>query len=89
MPAKGETARPDIRSREYLILSVEHIASNNYQAGTGAKSQYANRFSCIRKSIRWYPGRQFNSTPCALPGVQTAVSRGRQAKPSILTRWAG
>ena len=76
IPARGEAARPDIGSREYLILSVDHVASNNYQAGTGAKSHYENRFSCIRKSIRWYPGRQFNSTPCALPGVQTAIVTG-------------
>lgn len=76
VPARGVAARADIRSREYLILSVDHVASNNYQAGTGAKSHYENRFSCIRKSIRWYPGRQFNSTPCALPGVQTAIVTG-------------
>ena len=76
MPARGEAARPDIGSREYLILSVDHVASNNYQAGTGAKSHYENRFTCIRKSIRWYPGRWFNSTPCALPGVQTAIVTG-------------
>ena len=76
IPARGEAARPDIGSREYLILSVDHVASNNYQAGTGAKSHYENRFRCIRKSIRWYPGRQFNSTPCALPGVQTAIVTG-------------
>lgn len=76
IPARGEAARPDIGSREYLILSVDHVATNNYQAGTGAKSHYENRFCCIRKSIRWYPGRHFNSTPCALPGVQTAIVTG-------------
>jgi type VI secretion system secreted protein VgrG len=75
-PARGEEARPSIAPRKYLILSVEHTASNNYQAGPGAKSHYENSFVCVRKSIRWRPGRHYHSTPCPDPGPQTAIVVG-------------
>jgi type VI secretion system secreted protein VgrG len=68
--------RRGIGDRRYLILAVDHEASNNYQAGAGAPSQYENRFTCVRKNIRWRPGPSYNSEPCANPGIQTAIVVG-------------
>ena len=68
--------RASIGNRAYLILEVRHTASNNYQAGPGAPSQYTNTFTCIRSTVRWRPGRGYNSTACANPGLQTAIVVG-------------
>lgn len=76
VPKRGEPAQPSIRDRDYLILSVDHDASNNYQAGPGAPSHYENMFRCVRKDIQWRPGRYYNSKPCTYPGVQTAIVVG-------------
>ncbi|NRR34145.1 type VI secretion system tip protein VgrG, partial [Oxalobacteraceae bacterium] len=75
-PEQGEDIKPGIGARDYLILSVEHNASNNYPAGPDGKSEYTNTFVCIRRDIRWRPGRHHNSEPCANPGVQTAIVVG-------------
>lgn len=75
-PKRGEPAQPSIRDRDYLILSVDHEASNNYQAGPGAPSHYENTFQCVRKDIQWRPGRHYNSQPCTYPGIQTAIVVG-------------
>ncbi|MBY0238817.1 MAG: type VI secretion system tip protein VgrG, partial [Burkholderiaceae bacterium] len=69
----GERSRAE---RNYLILSVEHHASNNYQDGRHAQSHYTNHFTCIRLERRWAPGRGYHSTPCLDPGVQTAIVAG-------------
>ncbi|MBJ7308833.1 type VI secretion system tip protein VgrG [Rugamonas sp. CCM 8940] len=74
--AQGEGMKPDVGSRDYLILSVEHSASNNYPAGPDGKSEYQNTFVCIRRDIRWRPGRRHNSEACPNPGVQTAIVVG-------------
>ncbi|MFS2016555.1 type VI secretion system Vgr family protein [Massilia sp. CT11-108] len=76
VPKRGEPAQPSIRDRDYLILSVDHEASNNYQAGPGAPSHYENSFRCVRKDIQWRPGRHYNSKPCTYPGIQTAIVVG-------------
>ncbi|GAB3410918.1 type VI secretion system tip protein VgrG [Massilia agilis] len=68
--------RHSIAGRDYLILALDHEASNNYLAGRGAASHYENRFTCIRKDIHWRPGPNYNSEPCANPGVQTAIVVG-------------
>jgi type VI secretion system secreted protein VgrG len=75
-PRRDEPAKPSIRNRHYLILSVDHEASNNYQAGPGAPSHYENTFLCVRKDILWRPGRHYNSRPCTYPGIQTAIVVG-------------
>jgi type VI secretion system secreted protein VgrG len=64
VPKRGEPAKPSIRDRDYLILCVDHEASNNYQAGPGAPSNYENTFRCVRRDIQWRPGRHYNSQPC-------------------------
>jgi len=68
--------RRSIDDRFYLILSVDHEAANNYQAGPGAPSHYENRFTCIRKDIRWRPGRNYNSEPPTYMGLHTAIVVG-------------
>jgi type VI secretion system secreted protein VgrG len=68
--------RGSIGDREYLILTVRHEASNNYQAGPGAPSHYKNTFTCVRSSMRWRPGLHYNSKPCTNPGLQTAIVVG-------------
>jgi len=68
--------RRSIENRFYLILAVDHEAANNYQAGPGASPHYENRFTCIRKDIRWRPGRNFNSEPGTYMGLHTAIVVG-------------
>jgi type VI secretion system secreted protein VgrG len=75
-PKRGEPAKPSIRFRHYLIVSVDHEASNNYQAGPGAPSHYENTFRCVRMDIPWRPGHNYNSQPCTYPGIQTAIVVG-------------
>ncbi|MEW6760692.1 MAG: type VI secretion system tip protein TssI/VgrG [Pseudomonadota bacterium] len=65
-----------IEDRYYLILSADHEVSNNYQAGPSALSLYKNRFSCIRKDIRWRPGLHYNSEPATYMGLHTATVVG-------------
>lgn len=73
---RGQAREDDLGKREYLVLSVEHRASNNYQAGPAAPSYYDNSVVCVRKDMRWYPGRGYNSAPCIVAGVQTALVVG-------------
>jgi type VI secretion system secreted protein VgrG len=72
----GEAPPENIALREYLVLSVTHTASNNYQAGPAAASRYANTFRCIRKSVPWRPGRGHNSVQPVVSGVHTAIVVG-------------
>lgn len=76
VPKRGEPAKPSIRDRHYLILAVDHEASNNYQAGPNAPSNYENTFRCVRRDIQWRPGRHYNSQPCIYHGIQTAIVVG-------------
>ncbi|PKB13781.1 type VI secretion system Vgr family protein [Janthinobacterium sp. 64] len=61
---------------EYLILSVRHQASNNYQQGNHATSHYSNTFTCIERAVPWRPGRNFHSREPKIYGVQTATVVG-------------
>ncbi len=69
----GSAAGPQ---RKYLITSVRHFATNNYQDGHGAVSQYKNDINCIVQSIPWRPGRGFQSVTPKIYGVQTALVVG-------------
>lgn len=62
--------------REYLILSVRHHASNNYHDGQSTVSEYSNRFTCMRKDIRWRPQLGMHSQETRIFGVQTATVVG-------------
>jgi type VI secretion system secreted protein VgrG len=68
--------RSSIGDRYYLILSADHEISNNYQAGPSAPSHFENRFTCIRRDIRWRPGRDYNSEPVIYTGLHTAIVTG-------------
>ncbi|MBZ2207612.1 type VI secretion system Vgr family protein [Massilia soli] len=68
--AKGTAAQ------KYLITSVRHEATNNYQDGRDAVSSYSNEMTCIAHNLPWRPGRGFNSEEPKIFGVQTAVVVG-------------
>ncbi|WP_426196490.1 type VI secretion system Vgr family protein [Massilia sp. DWR3-1-1] len=72
----SEPPRMAIAARDYVIVAIDHHASNNYQAGPGASSIYTNDMMCVRQSVRWRPGRGHNSERCVDPGVQTALVVG-------------
>ncbi len=67
---------------EFLILEVHHSATNNYLQ-VGVQSAYANRLTCIRKSIPWRPGRSFNSVDTKILAPQTATVVGPAGPDSI------
>ncbi len=69
-------APQSIGTRKYLILSVRHIASNNYHVAKEAPSSYTNTFKCLRRDIPWRPGRGFHSKDTRINGLQTAVVVG-------------
>jgi type VI secretion system secreted protein VgrG len=62
--------------QKYLITSVRHTASNNYQDGRGATSSYSNEIECIPHDVPWRPGRGFNSVQPRVYGPQTAIVVG-------------
>lgn len=70
----------DVGAREYLILSVRHTASNNYQDGRRALSSYSNTFTCLRKSTRWRPRLGLSSSDTRIYGVQTATVVGLEGE---------
>ncbi|MYN20058.1 type VI secretion system tip protein VgrG [Rugamonas sp. FT107W] len=72
----GDAPGSDKAGREYLILSVRHVASNNYHDGQGTVSQYDNSFTCLRKTIRWRPTLGLHSKDTRIYGVQTAIVVG-------------
>lgn len=55
---------------------MQHVANNNYQDGRGAESQYRNRFTCLRSTVRWRPRIGFHSIDTRIYGVQTATVTG-------------
>ncbi|AEK59863.1 type VI secretion system Vgr family protein [Collimonas fungivorans] len=70
---------------EFLILSVHHVASNNYLQQADQKADYSNRLTCIRKSIPWRPGRGFNSVATKILSPQTVTVVGPSGQGSIHT----
>lgn len=61
---------------QYLVLSVRHHATNNYQADRHVASRYANNFTCVRSKTPWRPARGHNSIDTRIYGVQTATVVG-------------
>ncbi|MHC8317958.1 type VI secretion system Vgr family protein [Pseudomonas sp. LB3P31] len=62
--------------RHFLLLKIEHSASNNYLSGQPA--HYLNRFVCIRHKIAY---RAPISTPCpTIPGPLTAIVIGPEGE---------
>ncbi|MDR9838147.1 type VI secretion system Vgr family protein [Herbaspirillum huttiense] len=62
--------------QEFLIISVEHSASNNYLQDAETPPFYANHVRCARKLLPWRPGRGYTSQPTVLHGMQTATVVG-------------
>jgi type VI secretion system secreted protein VgrG len=70
---------------EFLILSVRHVATNNYLQAEDQKIQYRNWLTCTRKSVPWRPGRNFNSRDIKILAPQTATVVGPEGPDSIFT----
>ncbi|MCR6480953.1 type VI secretion system tip protein VgrG, partial [Variovorax sp. ZS18.2.2] len=81
---------------EFLILSVEHRAKNNYlqEPGTaaaeagrpnGSRAEYRNNFTCSRRFVAWMPGRGFHSAEQRVLAPQTATVVGPASEGSIHT----
>src|SRR5450830_168509 len=70
---------PDTEPK-YLIVSVKHEATNNYQDGRGALSKYQNELECLPHHLPWRPGRNHNSVAQKIFGVQTATVVGPQGE---------
>ncbi len=75
----------DARKDDFVILSVRHIATNNYLQEEDEKTLYRNWLTCTRKNIPWRPGRNFNSTDTKILAPQTAVVVGPSGSDSIHT----
>ncbi|MGB7195217.1 MAG: type VI secretion system Vgr family protein [Collimonas pratensis] len=70
---------------EFLIVSVHHVATNNYLQEADEQASYTNTFTCIRKAIPWRPGRGFNSVDTKINHPQTATVVGPNGKGSVFT----
>lgn len=79
------SGKRDASKDEFLILSVRHIATNNYLQQDDAKILYRNWLACTRKNIPWRPGRNFNSTDTRILAPQTAIVVGPSGQDSIHT----
>jgi type VI secretion system secreted protein VgrG len=81
----GHYGYKEAGKNEFLILTVRHTATNNYLQETTEKSAYSNTFTCIRKTIPWRPGRQFNSVDTRITFPQTATVVGPSGQGSVHT----
>lgn len=70
---------------QFLILEVQHVATNNYLQQDDETPKYENHFICTRKQIPWRPGRGFNSVDTRIVGPQTATVVGPHGQGSIHT----
>jgi type VI secretion system secreted protein VgrG len=70
---------------DFVILSVRHIATNNYLQTEDEKTLYRNWLTCTRKNVPWRPGRNFNSTDTKILSPQTAIVVGPSGPDSIHT----
>lgn len=70
---------------DFLVVSIRHVATNNYLQEDDEKTLYRNWLTCTRKSIPWRPGRNFNSTDTKILAPQTAIVVGPSGPDSIHT----
>jgi type VI secretion system secreted protein VgrG len=74
----GTQGRPEPEG-EFLILSAQHRARNNYAElgqNQDPETEYQNSFSCIRKKIPWRAPQGHHSEQPRIYGLQTAVVVG-------------
>jgi len=82
----GIYRRAGARSKdEFLVMSVRHVATNNYLQEENQKIQYRNWLTCSRRDIPWRPGRGFNSRDTRILAPQTATVVGPNGPDSIYT----
>ncbi|MFM9437179.1 type VI secretion system secreted protein VgrG [Janthinobacterium sp. CG_23.3] len=77
--------QPDRGENAFLILSVHHVASNNYLQDAEQRPHYSNRLRCVRKALPWRPGRNFNSVDTRILAPQTATVVGPEGQGSLFT----
>lgn len=70
----GAAAQANSGDDEYLVVEVQHQATNNYLSGVQAG--YRNSLTCLRRKIPWRPGPGFNSQQPRIHGPQTAIVVG-------------
>ncbi|AOJ10567.1 type VI secretion system Vgr family protein [Burkholderia mayonis] len=70
-----DNAKPE--DRQFLITSVTHSGTNNYQAGEGAATYHCS-FTCIRKKIPYRPA--FTIERPSIIGPQTAIVVGPEGE---------
>ncbi|MEJ8852913.1 type VI secretion system Vgr family protein, partial [Variovorax rhizosphaerae] len=58
---------------EFLLLAIEHTASNNYLQAEGELAEYRATFTCSRRFIPWRPSRGFHSHEQRVMAPQTAT----------------
>lgn len=73
----GSALSRDQSDDEYLIVSVRHVATNNYLQDTGVLAEYRNEFTCVPRATPWRPGRGFNSVDTKILAPQTATVVGQ------------
>ncbi|MGB7194235.1 MAG: type VI secretion system Vgr family protein [Collimonas pratensis] len=81
----GHYGYKEAGKNEFLILTVRHTATNIYLQEAAEKSAYSNTFTCIRKTIPWRPGRNFNSVDTRITFPQTATVVGPSGQGSVHT----
>jgi type VI secretion system secreted protein VgrG len=63
-------------NNEFVVLEVQHTATNNYEVRKGGASRYSSISTISRKKVPWRPGRGFHSTDTRIYGLQTAIVVG-------------
>jgi type VI secretion system secreted protein VgrG len=72
------------QQNEFLLLSVRHIATNNYLQADRLPT-YRNTFTCTRKAILWRPPLGHNSVVTKIIAPQTAMVVASKGQPDMLT----
>jgi type VI secretion system VgrG family protein len=72
----GSSLNGTQQDSEFLIVSVRHVATNNYLQGTGAAATYRNEFTCVSRSTPWRPPRGYSSVDTRMLAPQTATVVG-------------
>jgi type VI secretion system secreted protein VgrG len=72
-------------SDRFLILTVQHTATNNYLHPQGEQPHYRNRMTCSRLDVPWHPGRGFNSRDTRILTPQSATIVGPTGPDTLYT----
>jgi type VI secretion system secreted protein VgrG len=61
---------------QFLVLEIEHEATNNYLQGDDTPAEYKNRLICQSKAVPWQAGPEYNSINTRILATQTATVVG-------------